>query len=41
VHDLLTRHERGKRDGRVRAPDTVADAEPTTTNGEHGGGEQP
>jgi signal transduction histidine kinase len=27
VHDLLTRHERGKRDGRVRAPETPADAE--------------
>ncbi len=40
VHDLLTRHERGKRDGRVRAPETVADAESTTTNGEHGGGDE-
>ncbi len=39
VHDLLTRHERGKRDGRVRAPETPAGAEPTTTNGEHGNGE--
>jgi signal transduction histidine kinase len=27
VHDLLTRHSRGKRDGRVRAPETPADAE--------------
>jgi len=27
VHDLLTRHERGKRDGRIRAPETPADAE--------------
>ena len=28
VHDLLDRHERGKRDGRVRAPETAANAEP-------------
>ena len=27
VHDLLTRHERGKSDGRVRAPETPANAE--------------
>jgi len=27
VHDLLTRHERGKRDGRIRAPETPAEAE--------------
>jgi hypothetical protein len=40
VHDLLTRHERGKRDGRVKAPETAADAEPTTTNGDRDGGEQ-
>jgi signal transduction histidine kinase len=28
VHDLLTRHERGKHDGRVRASETPAEAEP-------------
>jgi signal transduction histidine kinase len=38
VHDLLTRHERGKRDGRVRAPETAADAEPHAPNGDHGNG---
>jgi anti-sigma regulatory factor (Ser/Thr protein kinase) len=31
VHDMLSRHERGKRDGRVRAPDTAASAD----TGEH------
>jgi hypothetical protein len=31
VHDLLTRHERGKRDGRVRAPETPAGAESAST----------